>query len=319
MSPAEKKKTDARRSIRQHKQRAGTRDPSRQPVVVKTSETSMAGIRSFEASRYVIGYVLSGYKYIYNGDLRSEISPGDVFFLSKGIHYIEEVPDARKPFEQIMFFYTPEQLGRIVAGLSVEHNTDTGVRHSCEACQTRSYVVTPGWNTLKHFFTATDLQLQDGFFAHSPTAGMLALTQLVYQIISHPESCLRTRVLSSTDPEKELLERQIRDYIFSGITLEEFAQKNNRSLTSFKKKFKNYFNDSPHRWVVRQRLMHARLGLISTNKPIAQIGVECRFPNTSHFIKLFRREFGITPAQYRRKHKSDVEHSPDGYENIGAQ
>lgn len=68
----------------------------------------------------------------------------------------------------------------------------------------------------------------------------------------------------------------------------------------------NYFNDPPHRWVVRQRLMYARLMLISTNKPVAQIGAECRFPNTSHFIKLFRKEFDITPANYRRKYSSDL-------------
>lgn len=33
--------------------------------------------------------------------------------------------------------------------------------------------------------------------------------------------------------------------------------------------------------------------------PIAEIGIDCNFPNTSHFIKLFKKEYGMTPAAYR--------------------
>lgn len=45
--------------------------------------------------------------------------------------------------------------------------------------------------------------------------------------------------------------------------------------------------------------MHSRLLLISTNKSISEIGMECNFPNTSHFIKLFKKQYGQTPATYR--------------------
>lgn len=50
--------------------------------------------------------------------------------------------------------------------------------------------------------------------------------------------------------------------------------------------------------------MQARLLLISTSKSISEIGVECTFPNTSHFIKLFKKEYGSTPAIYRMRHCS---------------
>ncbi|MCD8185776.1 MAG: helix-turn-helix transcriptional regulator, partial [Rikenellaceae bacterium] len=64
-----------------------------------------------------------------------------------------------------------------------------------------------------------------------------------------------------------------------------------------------HFNAPPHKWFVRQRLMHARLQLISTSKSVAEIGNECNFPSTSHFIKLFKKEYKLTPVAYR--HKSD--------------
>jgi AraC-like DNA-binding protein len=262
----------------------------------------MAGIRSFNATRYAIGYVMSGYKFIYTGDVRCEATPGDIFFLAKGTHYVEEIPDGRRPFEQIMFFYTAEQIGRIIAEMSINYSIDTCVHHTCEECMLREYVVSPGWDSLSTFFNATGKHLRDGFYAQNPPAESLALTTLVYQIITRPEGCLRTRVLGSTDPEKELMERMLQDYIFSDITLEQFAAKTNRSLSSFKKKFREFYNEPPHRWVVRQRLMHARLQVISTDRDISVIAEECRFPNPSYFIRLFRKEFGMTPVQYRVKY-----------------
>jgi AraC-like DNA-binding protein len=306
MSPAEMKKKSARQSIRKP---AGSTDrqrpqglAERQPVIVRSTESHMTGIRSFVATRYVIGYILSGYKFIYTGDLRCQATPGDIFFLCKGTHYIEEVPEGRKPFEQIMFFYTSEQIARIIAELSVNYRIDTCVHHTCEECMIREYVVSPGWDALRHFFTATGKYIRGGIYAHDSTAEVLALTTLVYQIISRPEGCLRTRILGSTDPEKELMDRQLRDYVFSDMTLEELAARSNRSLSSFKKKFKEYYHEPPHRWVVRQRLMHARLQIISTDRDIALVAGECNFPNPSYFIRLFRGEFGLTPSQYREKY-----------------
>ena len=315
------KRKAARQSIR-HPQRQPAEQPSkgamRQPVIVRTTETQIMGIRSFVATRYAIGYIVSGYKFIYTGDLRCEATPGDIFFLAKGTHYVEEVPDGRKPFEQILFFYTSEQIGRIIAELGVGYNIDTCVHHTCEECMLREYVVSPGWDALRNFFAAVGKNLRDGLYTNDFIAESLTLTSLVYQIISRPEGCLRTRVLGSTDPEKELMERQLRDYVFSDITLEQFAERTNRSLSSFKKKFKEYYNEPPHRWVIRQRLMHARLQVISTDRDITLISMECRFPNPSYFIRLFRKEFGLTPAQYRAKygngsfrHKKEYPENPD--------
>ena len=51
--------------------------------------------------------------------------------------------------------------------------------------------------------------------------------------------------------------------------------------------------------------MHSRLLLISTSKSISEIGNECTFPNTSHFIKLFKKEYQMTPAAYRHRHLAD--------------
>ncbi len=314
MSPAEKIRLEARLKIRSRKRtdpeaaKKAAKEPPRQPCIVKNNEPKMTGIRSFETTRCVVGYVLAGHKYIYSGDKRHVAETGDVFFLGKGRHYIEDVPaGARRPFQQLMFFFDAEQAGRLIALLNIDHNVETQVKHTCPDCSHQNFVIEKGWDDMKIFFETVDLCHSRGIYtrpgAGALTSESLTMMSLFFNIIDRPECCLRTIVLASTDPEKELMERQINEYIFSDITLEDFARLHNRSITSFKKKFREYFHEPPHRWVTRQRLMHARMRLLQTDKTVSQIGFECRFPNTSHFIKLFRQEFGMTPAVYRQRYR----------------
>ena len=110
------------------------------------------------------------------------------------------------------------------------------------------------------------------------------------------------KIINNSDHMSENFEQMVYRNIFTNKTIEELAAECNKSLTSFKKEFDKHFFEPPHRWFIKQRLMKSRLLLISTNNPIAEIGRECRFPNTSHFIKLFKREYDMTPAAYRNKH-----------------
>ena len=79
-------------------------------MIVKYVETLHNGIQSQVLSRYAIGYILRGTKYIYDGDKRQTLSRGDVFYLGIGHHYIENFPEGGQPFEQVLFYYTPADL-----------------------------------------------------------------------------------------------------------------------------------------------------------------------------------------------------------------
>ena len=143
------------------------------------------------------------------------------------------------------------------------------------------------------------------------TAENIKMTELVYLIVSHDECCLRSKILGNIDTAKENFEQLMYDHIFDDVSIDELAALCNRSLTSFKKEFKRVFLMPPHQWFIRQRLMHARMLLISTSKSISQIGSECAFPNTSHFIKLFKKEYGMTPANYRSRHNAELKPAPE--------
>lgn len=275
---------------------------AQQPMIVKYVETTHNGIQSQTLARYAIGYVLRGTKYIYNGDKRQILNRGDVFYVGVGRHYVENIPDGGQPFEQILFYYTPADLQRILLHLNITYGLNISNDHLCERCNGQAHVAMPGWNALRNFFANTNNYLRDEDFRHDETAENIKMTELIYLIVSHEECCLKSKVLNNADAAKENFEQIVYDHIFDDVSVEELAKQTNRSLTSFKKEFQRHFQMPPHRWYIRQRLMHSRLLLISTSKSISEIGNECTFPNTSHFIKLFKKEFRMTPASYRNSH-----------------
>lgn len=275
---------------------------AQQPMIVKYVETLHNGIQSHALSRYAIGYILRGTKHIYDGDKRESLNKGDLFYLGIGHHYMEDVPEAGQPFEQILFYYTPTDLQRILLHLNITYGLNISNEHSCENCRNHSHVGMPGWSSVRNFFLNANNYLHDEDFTHDQTAENIKMTELIYLISSHEDCCIKSKLLSNIDTAKENFEQIVYDHIFKDVSIEELSRLANRSLTSFKKEFRRHFQIPPHKWYIRQRLMHSRLLLISTSKSVSEIGNQCTFPNTSHFIKLFKKEYLVTPASYRNQH-----------------
>jgi len=63
--------------------------------------------------------------------------------------------------------------------------------------------------------------------------------------------------------------------------------------------FRTHLRCSPGEYVRRLRLEHARNALASSRRTIAEIALEAGFYDQSHFTAAFRREFGVTPAEFR--------------------
>lgn len=273
-------------------------------TIVKYVETNYAGIQLLHHSRCAVGYIVRGSKNIYYGDSRYTISRGEVFYLGVGNHYIEDLPEDGRSFEQIVVYYSPEQLQRILLNLNMNYSINITNSHLCDQCRRHNHVSLPATTTLRNLFNHVTSFLYDDNFIHDAAAENLKMTELIYTIVSMDECCLRSKILSNVDAAYGNFEQVIYSHIFRDISIEELASKSHRSLTSFKKEFKRHFSIPPHRWFIRQRLMQSRLLLISTSKSISEIGNECTFPNTSHFIKLFKKEYGMTPAIYRSRHSN---------------
>jgi AraC-like DNA-binding protein len=75
------------------------------------------------------------------------------------------------------------------------------------------------------------------------------------------------------------------------------------TLNEYKLKigFRQYFNASIGHWMHEQKLQHGRELILNTNKPVKEISRLVGYPLTTNFITAFRKHFGITPGDLRRK------------------
>jgi len=82
------------------------------------------------------------------------------------------------------------------------------------------------------------------------------------------------------------------------ITIETLAQLASLSPYYLIRSFQQQVGLPPHQYQRHWQLMHAKRSL-RTTKPLAEIAAEHGFYDQSHFNRIFKRAFGITPGQYR--------------------
>ena len=98
--------------------------------------------------------------------------------------------------------------------------------------------------------------------------------------------------------------RRVREAMMSNlagdITLTELANECGLSVSYFTRAFKRSTGDAPHRWLLRQRVQHAKALLRATKMSLAEIAIACGFADQSHFSRVFRAHAGQTPGIWRR-------------------
>jgi len=84
--------------------------------------------------------------------------------------------------------------------------------------------------------------------------------------------------------------------------LEMLASENGMSVSHLQRLFMKVIGVRPGRYIIQQRLNAACRLLETTDLGINDIAIETGFCDQSHFTKIFKRERGITPGEYRRHH-----------------
>lgn len=96
-------------------------------------------------------------------------------------------------------------------------------------------------------------------------------------------------------PGKIDLEQFMNQNYRFNVNLDRFAFLTGRSLSSFKRDFKQTYNDTPHRWLLKKRLAEARFLMDKEGKKPTEIFMDLGFEDLSHFCFAFKRHFGNSP------------------------
>ncbi|MEQ9377220.1 MAG: AraC family transcriptional regulator [Imperialibacter sp.] len=100
-------------------------------------------------------------------------------------------------------------------------------------------------------------------------------------------------------PDFAAFRNVIQSNLFSSCSLDELAALCHMSLSTFKRRFKEAFKETPKKYIAEKKVHKAAEMLKSNNYRIAEIAYECGFETLSSFNRTFKTSFGVSPSDYR--------------------
>jgi AraC-like DNA-binding protein len=241
-----------------------------------------------------IFFVLDGKKTFHQRDKSWEMTTGKSFMIKRAAYGQEKFYDYEW---EVLCFYIPdsflknffdehrkELLHREISPPSVDGLIEIDVTESTRAF---FYSVIP-------YFTQKI----------PPSEDLLELKfkELLMHILMNPTN---QELVSYVHRMSQSRKPQLSDIMEANFTfnlsMSEFARMAQRSLASFKRDFIQQYKTTPGRWLTSKRLEYASHLLETSKKSITEITDECGFENGTHFSRIFKESYLLSPLQYRKK------------------
>lgn len=149
---------------------------------------------------------------------------------------------------------------------------------------------------------AADLMLHLIARDHGQDLATAVADQMVYNAVREGSAAQRVSLQSRMGTRNAHLTRAIaliEENLDDPIPTCELADHLGISTRQLERLFGRFLNTSPKKYIMDQRLHRARNLIVQTEQSITEIAMACGFNSTSHFSKVFRSHFGISPVAQR--------------------
>ena len=96
--------------------------------------------------------------------------------------------------------------------------------------------------------------------------------------------------------------RYMNEHLSEKIDLDALAEQIYLSHVGLIWKFKNQLHTTPSRYLIKLRMHYAKQLLLEGALRVGEIASLCGYSNAYYFANAFRKEVGISPSEFRRKH-----------------
>ena len=106
--------------------------------------------------------------------------------------------------------------------------------------------------------------------------------------------------------EMELAIQHFSDHYSDEINIEEYALSRGMSVSWFIRSFRQYVHTTPMQYLVERRMANAQMLLETTSYNIAEISTLVGYDNPLYFSRIFKKQKGMSPTEYRKYSAADV-------------
>ncbi|CAM1359166.1 hypothetical protein TPENAI_10274 [Tenacibaculum litopenaei] len=129
----------------------------------------------------------------------------------------------------------------------------------------------------------------------------LKIQELLWECLDKDEHYFISNFIDHNDIKSIKIDEVLRNNIHNKVTIEQLARDCNMSLSKFKRIFKAEYNMTPGKWIHNERMKIAYNLLSETDMQVVDIAYQIGFNSPSHFTKSFKKTYGYSPIQKRKK------------------
>lgn len=158
-----------------------------------------------------------------------------------------------------------------------------------------------GWEYLGNYFHSMYKEGETGQEGYRACISALTIQLLIHLT----RACTHSRVIEPLTEKKELLDEliaYIEKYLSEKITLKSAASHFYISERAVSRLFQEKMDVSFYHYVTQRRLIVAKT-LIISGEPLEHIGEQVGFSDYSTFYRAFKKEFSISPRQFKKLQK----------------
>ena len=126
------------------------------------------------------------------------------------------------------------------------------------------------------------------------------LQELVLLLCESGNNALANQIIGTLyTPVEVAFEKVIEANLYNNLSIGEIALLTGCSESTFKRKFKTYYKETPARYFKLKKLEQAARLLKTTDLPVSNIAWDCGFESPAHFSTSFVKQYGQSPKNYR--------------------
>ena len=260
------------------------------------NDSHLAGIKGHSHDYYEFYFFLEGDVSMYIEGILYELNPGDVILIPPGVRHHGVVHDEDKPYRRFVFWISKEYCS-LLEGISADY-----VYLMRQVETTRRYIWhydLLGLNALQSkAFQIIEEQHADRFGKNTKISLcvndlILHLNRTVYEM-EHPNTPREEQDLY----QKVML--YIEDHLDEDLSLDQLAGVFFVNKYHIAHVFKENLGLSIHQFITKRRLAMCRDAILG-QASITDAYLLCGFRDYSSFFRAFKKEYGLSPKEYREQ------------------
>lgn len=246
-------------------------------------------------SSSIIVYIKKGRQIIHDYDgLSDVVEENHLIFLTKGIYTVSDFVPVQGAFKAVLFSIEDKLIEKYLSSML----DGVAVKNQIFVKKMRGTYAIKANEQIRRYMNSLDDVYCD--FGQTHALIELKLLELLHLIAIQDQSYRFVQeLMSGQKNHKE--RRSITDfmgrYYSQNLKLDDYALLTGRSVSTFIRDFKRVYNTTPNKWIMEKKADVAHDLMLVSNYSVTDAAIEAGFENVSHFIKIYKRKYGLTPKK----------------------